>query len=113
MYESLRNVYKIQGEVQQEGRTMLYHSQGRGKFNPHGGFRGRERGGCMVRVRGQIICYNCMHPGHLARDCQNPCTTCSYYSSFRTCYRRLSYAVNQTLGEMRTSVKPTSENDIR
>jgi hypothetical protein len=23
-----------------------------------------------------------MQPGHLARDCQNPCTTCSYCNSF-------------------------------
>jgi hypothetical protein len=36
----------------------------------------------MVPGQGQIICYNFAQPGHLARDCQNPCTTCSYYSSF-------------------------------
>jgi hypothetical protein len=37
----------------------------------------------MDRDRSQIIYYNCAHPGHLARDCQNPCTTCSYYNSFK------------------------------
>jgi hypothetical protein len=36
----------------------------------------------MGRGRGQIICYNCTQPGHLERDCQNPCTTCSYCNSF-------------------------------
>jgi hypothetical protein len=36
----------------------------------------------MGRGRGQIICYSCAQPGHLARDCQNPCTTCSYCNSF-------------------------------
>jgi hypothetical protein len=36
----------------------------------------------MGQGRGQIICYNFAQPGHLARDCQNPCTTCSYCISF-------------------------------
>jgi hypothetical protein len=36
----------------------------------------------MGRGRGQIICYNYTHLGHLARDFQNPCTTCSYCNSF-------------------------------
>jgi hypothetical protein len=35
----------------------------------------------MGRARGQIICYKCAQPSHLARDCQNPCTTCIYYNS--------------------------------
>jgi hypothetical protein len=82
MHERSRDIYKIQGKVQEEGSIAHYNSPGRGKFNPHGGFRGRGRGGGMGRGRDQIICYNCAHPGHLARDSQNPCTTCSYCNSF-------------------------------
>jgi hypothetical protein len=82
MHERSRDIYKIQGEVQQEGNTTQYNSPGRGNFNPRGGFRGRGRGGGMGRGRGQIIYYNCAQLGHLTRDCQNPCTTCSYCSSF-------------------------------
>jgi hypothetical protein len=36
----------------------------------------------MGQGRVQIICYNCAQLGHLARDCQNPCTTCNYCNSF-------------------------------
>jgi hypothetical protein len=36
----------------------------------------------MGQGQGQIVCYNYSHPGHLSRNCQNPCTTCSYCSSF-------------------------------
>jgi hypothetical protein len=82
MHKRSRDIYKIQGEVQQEGNTMQYNSPGRGNFNPHGGFRGRGRGGGMGQGQGHIIYYNYAHPGHLARDYQNPCTTCSYYNSF-------------------------------
>jgi hypothetical protein len=45
----------------------------RGNLNPCGGFKGRGGGGGIGRGRGHIICYNCAHLGHLARDCQNPC----------------------------------------
>jgi hypothetical protein len=38
MHERLRDIYKIQGEVQQEGSTMQYNSPGRGNINPRGGF---------------------------------------------------------------------------
>jgi hypothetical protein len=77
-----RDIYKIQGEVQQEGNTTQYNSLGRGNFKPHGGFRGRGGEGGMGRGRGQIICYNCTQLGHLVRNCQNPCTTSSYFNSF-------------------------------
>jgi hypothetical protein len=45
MHERSRDIYKIQGEVHQEGNTTQYNSPGRGNFNPRGGFRGRGRGG--------------------------------------------------------------------
>jgi hypothetical protein len=41
MHENLRDIYKIQGEVQQEGNTTQFNSPGRGNFNPRGRFRGR------------------------------------------------------------------------
>jgi hypothetical protein len=83
MHERLRDIYKIQGEVQQEGNTTQYNSLGRGNFNPRGGFRGRGRGGGMGRGRGQIICYKCTQPGHLARDCQTlvPLATTAAHSN--------------------------------
>jgi hypothetical protein len=36
----------------------------------------------MGRGQGQIICYNYAQLRHLARNCQNPCTTYSYCNSF-------------------------------
>jgi hypothetical protein len=36
----------------------------------------------MGKGQGQIICYNCAQPGHLARDFHNPCTNCNYCNSF-------------------------------
>jgi hypothetical protein len=36
----------------------------------------------MGQGRGHIICYNYAQLEHLARDSQNPCTTCSYCNSF-------------------------------
>jgi hypothetical protein len=47
LHERSRDIYKIQGEVQHEGNTTQYNSPGRGKFNLHGGFIRRGRGGGM------------------------------------------------------------------
>jgi hypothetical protein len=41
LHKRSRNTYIIQGETQQEGNNTQFNSPGRGKFNPHGGFRGR------------------------------------------------------------------------
>jgi hypothetical protein len=82
LHERSRDTCRIQGYLQQEVNTTPFNSLGRKKFNPHGGFKGREQGGGMGRGRGQIIFYNCTQPGHLAREFQNPCTTCSYCNSF-------------------------------
>ena len=50
MHEMSRDIFKIQGKLQQEGNIAQYDSLGRGNFNPCGGFkgRGRGRGGGMV-----------------------------------------------------------------
>ena len=44
MHEISRDIYKIQGEVQQEGVIVQYNSQVIGNFNPCSGFRGKGRG---------------------------------------------------------------------
>jgi hypothetical protein len=49
MHERSREIYKIQGEVQQEGNTMQYNSLGRGNFNPRCGLIGRGQGGRMIQ----------------------------------------------------------------
>jgi hypothetical protein len=51
MHERSRDIYKIQGEVQQEGNTTQYNSPGRGNFNPCGGFRGRGQGEVWVKAK--------------------------------------------------------------
>jgi hypothetical protein len=53
MHERSRDIYKIQGEVQQEGSPAQYNSPGRGNFNPRGGFhrkRKRRRYGSRSRT---------------------------------------------------------------
>jgi hypothetical protein len=49
LHERLRDTYRIQGEMQEEGNTTHFNSPGRGNFNPCGGFRGRGRQGSMGR----------------------------------------------------------------
>jgi hypothetical protein len=80
MREHTSYMYKIQEEnVVIEGGGPQYNNQ-RG-FNPgnRGNFgRGRGRGNFGRGGRGPIICYNCNQPGHLAHDCLNLCTMCTY-----------------------------------
>jgi hypothetical protein len=38
MHERLKDIYKNQGQVQQEGSIAQYNSPRRGNFNPRGGF---------------------------------------------------------------------------
>jgi hypothetical protein len=40
LHERSRDIYKIQGEVKQEGITPQYNSLGRGNLTPRGGYRG-------------------------------------------------------------------------
>jgi hypothetical protein len=47
LHEISRDTYRIQGEVQHDLNSTQFNSLGRGNFNPHGGFRGRGRGGGM------------------------------------------------------------------
>jgi hypothetical protein len=52
VHERSRDIYKIQGKVQQEGNTTLYNSPGRGNFNPCSGFIGGGGGGGMGQGQG-------------------------------------------------------------
>jgi hypothetical protein len=41
MHERSRDAYRIQRELQPKGNAAQFNSLGRGRFTPHGGFRGR------------------------------------------------------------------------
>jgi hypothetical protein len=47
MHERSRDIYKMEGEVHQEGNNAQYSSPGKGSFNPRSGYRGRGQGGGM------------------------------------------------------------------
>jgi hypothetical protein len=44
LHEISGDTYRIQGELQHERNVAQFNSLGRGKFNPHGGFRGGGMG---------------------------------------------------------------------
>jgi hypothetical protein len=81
MREHTSDMYRIQEEnTAIEGGGLQYNNQrgfnpvNIGKFGRGRGIRTFGRGG-----RGPIICYNYNQPGHLACDCLNSCTMCTYY----------------------------------
>jgi hypothetical protein len=77
MRECTSDMYGIQEEnVVAKGGGVPYNNQRGFNQRNKGNFgRGRGRGNFSRGGRGQIICYNCNQPRHLAYDCPNPCTT--------------------------------------
>jgi hypothetical protein len=80
MRECTSDMYKIQEEnVVAEGGGPQYNNKrgfnlgNKGKFD-----RGRGKGNFGRGGKEPIICYNCNQPRHLARDCLNQCTICTY-----------------------------------
>jgi hypothetical protein len=81
MRESTLDMYKIQEEnVVEEGGAPQYNNKIIFNLGNKGNFgRGRGKGNFGRGGRGPIICYNCNQPRHLACDCLNSCTRCTYY----------------------------------
>jgi hypothetical protein len=76
-----RTSYRIQEEnvATKEGGSHYNNQRGFNLGNRVKFGRGKGKGNFGRRGRGPIICYNCNQLGHLARDCMNLCTTCTYY----------------------------------
>jgi hypothetical protein len=81
MHERSRDIYKIQGEVQQEGtlRSIILQEEETSTLMVDSEEEEEEEVWVEDEDRSFVIT---VQPGHLARDCQNPCTTCSYCNSF-------------------------------
>ena len=73
MREQTYDAYMVQPDAQGND-GYGYH----GSTPVRGNFIGQGHGGLLRRGRGQVVCYNCNREGHVARDCQNPTTTCRY-----------------------------------
>ena len=72
MRERTYDAYRVQNDAQGND-GYGYH----GSTSGRGNFRGRGHGGMPGRGV-HVIFYNCNQARHVARDYQNPTTTCGY-----------------------------------